>query len=121
MANKLDRESAKKSISSKSTDDPELEDALRTAKDFQLNILKENNRHLEATHKNDLGIFGRALGGEDAAPTHVALVAMILGLIAVAYCYYAASSIPGEAEFWGKQTERAIAFARQIAKRSGRI
>lgn len=111
MANKLDRESAKKSISSKETNDPELDEALRAAKDFQLGILKENNRHVEETHKTDLGWFGRAFGGETSAPTYVALIAMVVGFAAAGFSLYMAAKVPADGEFWGKQSERMIALA----------
>jgi hypothetical protein len=111
MVNKQDRETAKKSISSKETTDPELDDALKSAKDFQLNILKENNRHLETTHKANLGFFGRAFGGENAAPTFIALTAMIVALVGIGFAYHMAAEVPANAEFWGKQAERMIGFA----------
>jgi hypothetical protein len=111
MANKLDRESAKKSISSKETNDPELDEALRAAKDFQLDILKENNRHVEETHKANLGWFGRAFGGDASAPTYVALIAMMVGIVGAGLSLYMAAKAPGDGEFWGKQFERLIAFA----------
>lgn len=110
MANKLDRESAKKSISSRETNDPEFDEAFRSAKDFQLDTLKENNRHAEATHSSNLGLFGRAFGGEASAPTYVALIAMLVGFVGAGFSLYMAAKVPADGEFWGKQVERLIAF-----------
>lgn len=93
-----------------------MEEAINSASRFQLEVLKENNRHIEAKIRHDLGVFGRAFGGEKSAPTYVALVAMVSGLAAVGVSFYMAAHAPevNNAEyvdFWGKQIERSIAFA----------
>ncbi len=111
MESELDRESAKKSISARQSNDPQMEDALNSASKFQLEIVKEQNRHLEAQRMSDLGFFGRALGGEKNAPTFVALIAMLAGLLGAAVATYMAAKDPSASEFWGKYIERAIAFA----------
>ena len=67
MESDLDRESAKKSISARQSNDPEMEDALDSASKFQLEIVKEQHRHLESQRMSDLGFFGRFLGGEKRA------------------------------------------------------
>jgi hypothetical protein len=108
MANKQDRESAKKSISSKSTDDPELDEAIRAGRDFQLSILKENNRHTEEMKQKELGFFGRAFGGEKSAPTFIAAIGALLGEIGAGYTLV---DIQGEnTAAWTQQTEKLLAF-----------
>jgi len=111
MVSDFDRDSAKNSISDRETSDPEMEYALNSASKFQLEIVKENNRHVEAKIAHDLGFFGRAFGGEKSAPTYVALVAMLLGLFGAGVSIYMAAHDADSIEFWGKQIERSIAFA----------
>ncbi|HYP57344.1 MAG TPA: hypothetical protein VEQ35_03560 [Beijerinckia sp.] len=88
-----------------------MEEVLNAASKFQLEIVKENNRHIEATIAHDLGFFGRAFGGEKSAPTHVALIAMLFGLAGAGVSFYMAAHDGTAVEFWGKQIERSVAFA----------
>jgi hypothetical protein len=111
MESNLDRESAKKSISARQSNDPEMEDVLDSASKFQLEIVKEQHRHLEVQKMSDLGFIGRAIGGEKNAPTVVALIAMMTGLLGAAVATYMAAKDPSASEFWGKYIERAVAFA----------
>lgn len=111
MASDLDRESAKESISARRPSDPEMQDVLDSASQFQLEIVKEQNRHLEAQMMSTLGFFGRAFGGEKNAPTFVAMIAMMAGLFGAAVATYLVAKDPSAAAFWDKYIERAIAFA----------
>ncbi|WP_027037558.1 hypothetical protein [Mesorhizobium ciceri] len=108
-----ERSAAKKAIKTESQDDPELADAISTAHDYQLKLTQENNRHVEALRKQDLGFFGRAFGGEKSAPTYIASIAALIGLFGAGYCLTMAASIHDAAfvDFWSKQTERLVAFA----------
>jgi hypothetical protein len=73
--------------------------------------VKEQNRHVEAKMRSDLGFLGRAFGGEKNAPTFVAMIAMLAGLLGAAVGTYMVAKDPFASEFWGKYIERAIAFA----------
>ena len=112
MEPEFDRQSAKKSInSSRERSDPELDDVLNSASKFQLEIVRENNRHTEAKISSDLGFFGKYLGGEQNSPTFIASIAMLAGFITAAFSLYMAAHDTSAVDFWGKQVERAMAFS----------
>jgi hypothetical protein len=105
------RESAKGAVVQKTTADPELAEVLSGAHKLQLDLTKEANRHALAMHKSELGFIGRALGGPANAPVVVACIALLCGVAVYVGCLYAASQFADQADFWGKQGERVLAFA----------
>lgn len=109
MSTELNRTDAKGAIVSRETDDPELDAALSTAHKFQLELVKENNRHTEAMR----GFAARIFGHGDNAPTYIAAAAVGAGMIIAAGCLIAAfqSETQGSFDLWAKQSERALAFA----------
>ncbi|MCK1650473.1 hypothetical protein IVA88_03350 [Bradyrhizobium sp. 149] len=111
MSTASKREEAKGSVVQKTDSDPELTDALTGAHGFQLALTKETNRHAETMHKQNLGFFGRALGGEATAPVVIACLATIFGLLCAAGCWTVAAKFPDVADFWGKQAERCMGFS----------
>jgi hypothetical protein len=108
-----DRKAAKSAIQAQSSGDAELEETLTGAHNYQLKLTQENNRHMEAMRKADIGFLGRAFGGEKSAPTYIAFIATIGGMIGAAVCWGLAGNaeIPVNATFWSSQAERALAFA----------
>lgn len=111
-----ERSAAKSAIKQKSQDDPELDAVLSSGHDLQLKITQEQNRHAEAMHKADIGFLGRAFGGEKSAPTYIAFLAMVAGLVGAFFCWSQAIGsaehvVTAEvADYWSKQAERALAF-----------
>lgn len=105
------RTDAKNAMSDREDTDPEMDAKIAEGAKFQLDMIKENHRHAEATHKTDLGFLGKAFGGEKSAPTFVAMLAMIVGLVGAGAALGMAASNPETTEFWGTQVERAVAFA----------
>lgn len=103
-----DREKAKNAITVREADDPELGAALHEGQNFQLEVLRETNRHNEVMRGRELGFFGKILGGESTALTVIATFVVILGFATFAACLYVASSDPERAEFWSKQGERGL-------------
>ena len=103
-----DRKAAKGSVVKKGDEDPELDDAFGAAHKLQLSLAQENNRHTETMRRHDLGFFGRAFGGEKSAPTFIAAIAALFGVVGVGYSIYAGNM--GNAEIWSQQTERLLAF-----------
>lgn len=106
-----EREAAKKAITGRESDDPELNVVLTGAHRLQIELVKETNRHNEVMRQKDLGAFGRLIGGEATAPFTVALIVVIFGVLAAVGCWIAAWQVPENAEFWAKQAERGIAVA----------
>ncbi|WP_313057398.1 hypothetical protein [Agrobacterium cavarae] len=108
----FDRKAAKAAITNQSKDDPEFNEALSGAHDYQLKIAQENNRHAETMRRQDLGFIGRAFGGEKSAPTYIAFLVMLAGMAGTFYCWTQAGAVESAvAEFWSKQAERSLAFA----------
>ena len=108
-----DRKAAKGSVVKKEVDDPELEEALSAATKHQLELKKEDNRHREQMHAQDIGVFGWAFGGEKSAPVYIAAIATLFGLAGAAFCWFQASGVQEVAsiDFWSTKAERAIAFS----------
>ena len=108
MSTGLDRDAAKKAIINRDKSDPDLEDALRNASEFQLGLVKEQNRHKEAMR----GWFSRVFGHDDNVAAYIAAGAMFVGLAAFAYCLYMAGHVDEKVvPFWSQQGERALAFS----------
>lgn len=103
-----EREKAKSAITVREQDDPELGAALHEGQNYQLEMIRENNRHSEAMRGHDLGFFGRILGGENTAPTVIAALVVLLGFATFVACLFAASQYSDQAEFWAKQGERGL-------------
>lgn len=103
------REDAKKAIVARDNEDPELQAALSSAHRFQLELAKETHRHTEVMR----GFFGRMLGPNDSAPTMVAFVGMMFGIIVAIACLVAAAEGDGGGymEFWERWAERAFGFS----------
>lgn len=105
------REEAKRAITVRSGDDPELAGALLSAHNLQLEIQRENNRHLEDMRSKELGYLGRWIGGKDNAPFAVALGLLICGVLIAVCSLIAAAALPEQQEFWAKQAERGFGLA----------
>ena len=101
-----DREKAKRSITQRKTQEPELDEAISQAHSLAaaLDLKTEDHRHEEAM----LGKIGRILGSDSS--TSVAFIAVCAGIVGTLFCYGCALHAPATAEFWGKQAERSIAF-----------
>lgn len=103
-----EREQAKGAIVDRQQIDPEFEDALTSAHNFQLQIEKEKNRHAEAMR----GWFGRVIGDPQNAPVFIALIALIVGLGVWVVCLFKADSgTPAVMDFYSRWAERALALA----------
>lgn len=101
-----ERDQAKSDIVKRDADDPELTSALSAGNRFQLEINKEQNRHEEAKRDQELGFFGKWLGGEKTAPVVVAMFVVLIGFLVGIGCLIEAARQPSNAEFWSKQAER---------------
>jgi hypothetical protein len=106
-----EREEAKQSVTASQKTDPELRDALGTAHQFQIDLVKEQNRHAEAQTKARLGWFGRLLGGEANAPIVVAAIAALLGFAFSGACLILAYKDPPNNGFYSDWSGRAFAIA----------
>jgi hypothetical protein len=107
-----ERDKAKKSITRRDSNEPELDDALTQAHALQhkLALQTEDNRHREAMRVAELGWVGRIIGGEATASLTVAFIVVCSGLISAAWCLaIAAYSSTAAADFWAKQSERSVA------------
>src|SRR3546814_2229868 len=91
-----EREDAKQAISARDQADPELDNAIGNAQQYQLQLDRENNRHKEAIHSAELGAFGRWIGGASSAPVAVALIALLICLLGALACYIAGYGQPSE-------------------------
>ncbi|MET3853439.1 hypothetical protein [Rhizobium sp. OAE497] len=111
MSTGFDRQAAKAAIKETQGADPEFDAVQSSAHDFQLKLTQENNRHSEHMRKQEIGFFGRAFGGEKSAPTYVAFIVTVFGLVAVGFCWGMAAYNASMTEFWSTQAERAMAFA----------
>lgn len=107
-------EQAKEAITDQLENDPELSETFRSAHALQLDLEKEKHRHVETTQKSELGMIGRLLGGERVAPTFIAGLAVILGLIAYGISLWCASHQSESKDlltFWTQSADRSLAFA----------
>jgi len=107
----FDRKAARAAIEESVETDPEFEAAQASAHEFQLKLTQENNRHTEQMRKQEIGFFGRAFGGEKSAPTYVAFIVTVFGLVAAGFCLIMSAYNPAMNEFWSTQAERAFAFS----------
>jgi hypothetical protein len=105
----LNEAAAKRGIVRREEDDPELDAALSAAHQFQLELVREQNRHKEAMR----GFLGRVFGHDDNVPSYIAASGMAVGLVIFAACLFTAgkSSDTAAANFWAQQAERSLAFA----------
>lgn len=104
-----DRHSAKSAIRRSQEDDYEFDQAIREGSST-LALKREDNRHRERMARVERGWLGILLGGEKHAPVAIALFAVIAGVLIAGGCYYQAAT-GGSFDFWGRQAERALAFA----------
>ena len=111
----LDRGAAKGAIVSRETADPDLDEALGNAHQFQLGLIKEQNRHKETMRSS----FSRIFGSDDSVPSYVAAMCAIFGLLLVVACYIAVYRDNSMSDFWGKQAERILGFVAAYASCSG--
>jgi hypothetical protein len=105
-----ERSAAKASIQETEYTDPELSGALGAANQFQIALVKEQNRHVEAQTNAHLGWFGRLLGGESTAPTVIAAIAALLGFVFAGACLYLAATDTGNNQFYSEWSTRAFAI-----------
>lgn len=109
MSTGLNRADAKGAIVTRETGDPELEAALFSAHKFQLDLVKEQNRHTETMR----GIGAKIFGHGDGASTYIAAAAVCAGVVIAGGCLFAAykSGDQPAIDFWAKQAERAFSFS----------
>jgi hypothetical protein len=105
----LNRADAKGAILTRETGDPELAETLSSGHKFQLELVKEQNRHAEKMR----GLGARIFGHGDNAPTYIAAAAVAAGVFIAGGCLIAAfkSNDQQMIEFWSKQAERSFAFS----------
>ncbi|MBK1664910.1 hypothetical protein CKO38_09190 [Rhodospirillum rubrum] len=106
-----ERSSAKKAIKEPEATDPEFSQALNDASHFRISLIQEQNRHRENMAKGERGLLGALFGGENLAPTMIAFVISVFGLLGWGVCLLAASHYEAESVFWGDQAGRALALA----------
>jgi hypothetical protein len=107
-----ERDQAKRAITGKDSDDPELAAKLADAS-LEYQIAVENNRSKEAIHNSDLGRIGKWFGSEKSAPIAIAGIVTVAGILGAFLSGYVASrsQTPDSAEYWSKMVERSIAVA----------
>src|SRR5215831_415638 len=107
-----ERDKAKKAITDRKSDEPELDDALAQAAllRHQLAISQEKHRHDEVMQAAELGSLGRFLGGEVSASLTIAFMVVCAGLVGLIGSLVMAGASPPAAEFWAKQAERSGAI-----------
>ena len=106
-----ERAAAKKAITEREENDPELGQTLTTAHQLQLELAKETNRHTEAKIASELGFFGRLIGGEKTAPVVIALIVVLIGFGIGIGCLIAAGNAAAEqVALYDKYTERGFAI-----------
>jgi hypothetical protein len=112
-----EREQAKKAITNRTSDEPELDLALSQAQSLQhklqheLAVKTEEHRHKEHMRKTELGLVGLIFGGESSASLTIAAVVAVISIIAAVGCLIMAWQNPAANDFWGKQFERSTAVA----------
>lgn len=107
MNTELDRAAAKSAIIKRERGDTDLEDVLSNAHQYQLGLIREQNRHAEEMR----GFFGRIFGNGDNVSLYIAFLGMIVSILIAVGCYIAAFRDVNQVDFWGKAAERAFAFA----------
>lgn len=106
-----DREAAKKAATNKEDDDPELTAALAAAKDHQLAIKKEDNRHAEQINQQNMGRLGTLVGDGKSVPTVAALSTIALGFLTAIGLYIAMVFDPENGEMYSTSAERSMGVA----------
>jgi hypothetical protein len=106
-----EREQAKKSITDRQADDPELRAALEQAHSRALELKQAEYEHIQASQKTALGLGGWILGNEKNAPNFVAFIAVVFGFVVFCICLWLASRDATNLEFWGRNAERALAVS----------
>lgn len=107
-----EREAAKRAITTaREGQDPDLTNALSAAHTLQLELQKENNRHVEEMRAKDLGQIGKWIGGKENAPFVVAIGLLVCGMLIAVGSLIAAANFKDQQEFWSKQAERGFALA----------
>jgi hypothetical protein len=106
-----EREQAKQSASEPEPSDPDLGETLGAANQFNVELIKEANRHREQMAHGERGLLGRLVGGPTNAPTIIAFIIASVGLGIAMWCLSQASAPGADADFWSKQAERAFAFS----------
>src|SRR6266849_1744748 len=103
-----ERDKAKKAITNRTSEEPDLDETLSQAQDLQhqLAIDKEEHRHKETMRATELGWVGRIVGGEATASLTVAFIVVCVGLFSAFGCLGMAAYSPAAADFWAKQSER---------------
>lgn len=105
------RKAAKEAITDKGQNDPELDQTLKEAHNFQLELLKENNFHARQMNQANLGFIGKILGDGKNTQMFIAMLAVGAGVVLFIGCLFCAYKSPENSDFWSKQGERALAFA----------
>lgn len=106
-----EREQAKRSASDPEPSDPDLGEALGAANQFNIELIRETNRHREQMSHGERGWLGWLVGGPTSAPTIIAFIIASAGLLIAIWCLKQAATQVTEAEFWAKQAERGFALA----------
>ncbi|WP_439121918.1 hypothetical protein [Marivita sp.] len=106
-----ERAAAKQAASNQEDDDPELDAALKAAKDHQLAIKKEDNRHTEKINQQNMGKIGSWVGDGKSVPTVAALSTIVLGFLTVIGLYIAMFTDPENGELYSSNAERAFGVA----------
>lgn len=106
-----EREQAKQSASDPEPNDPDLGETLGAANRFNIELIRETNRHREQMAHGERGWLGWLVGGPTSAPTIIAFLAASAGLLIAVWCLSNAAAQGADAEFWSKQAERGFAFA----------
>jgi hypothetical protein len=107
----FERDAAKKAASNQEEDDPEFDAALRAAKDHQLAIKKEDNRHTETINQQNMGKLGSWVGDGKSVPTVAALSTIVLGFLTAIGLFVAMFCDPGNGGLYSSNAERAIGVA----------
>lgn len=108
----VDRATAKAAIQDGSEgQDPELEDALRSAGELRVAIEKEGNRHKEKMAAGERGWIGYPLGGKSNAPMNIALIVMLISFSLWIWCLSKAQAEGVDQQFWADNANRVLALA----------
>ncbi|MGL4488869.1 MAG: hypothetical protein ACRCU5_05430 [Rhizobiaceae bacterium] len=107
----FDRDRAKKAVTKKEDNDPELGVALENAAKHQLDLQREENRHKEAVNSQNLGSIGSYFGDGKHTPIITALAVIGLSFVVAIGLYVAAYNQPDQSAIWTANAERAISIA----------
>jgi len=107
----LSRVQAKKGIIKKDQTGRPLTEKQLAARQLELEITKEQNRHEREMRSTELGFLGWFFGDGRNTQTFIALVAVFSGVIIFGTCLVAAYRKPVEAHFWSDAGLKALAFA----------